>query len=162
MGGPTLEIAMRTRILAAAALILATLLVARASLAGDEQEATVAAKRYRIVWADSGMDLVHGGGRWVHELYLPDAKLVATLVPDGMSGLPTLHVRPAEKPRNDLTGLHPSALSPIEDVRVPADLAKRIRELGELTNRYQEMGSRLGQEARSRLSLEPIPKESGG
>lgn len=157
---------------------LAVLLLALGCLAAGADRAPaeespakpVKAQRYRVLWVDGDLDLAHGGGRWVDEVYLPEAKVAATLVHDqeilpAARGEP-LRMRPrvrmfarhADGPRNDSTGSDatPSALT---DFEVPADLAKAMIALAELTARQEAETVRLGQEAAKRLGWPEIPPE---
>jgi hypothetical protein len=161
---------MRARSLLSVAVALAAFAAGRASLAGDSPAATVKAQRYRIVYAESGCDLVHGGGEWVHEIFLPDAKVAATLVfetrtkpvvvgkPVEFEEVVHVVVNRADEPRNDLTGFHDPKPSAIEEVDVPADLAAALAAQAALSERFFAEGRRLGADVRTRLRLEPIPK----
>lgn len=129
---------------------------------------TVRAQSYRIVWADSALDLTHGGGRWVHELYFPDLKVAAAVVfesevvegePLKTVSRPRLHVWRAEGPRSDLTGFDGGATRPpseITVVEVPADLAKAVAAFAELSDRYRAEGSRMGRAVTDELGFEDL------
>ncbi|KAF0246019.1 MAG: hypothetical protein FD180_1083 [Planctomycetota bacterium] len=42
---------------------------------GAAAEATVRAVVYQVWVVEGAMDMIHGGGRWIREIYLPDANL---------------------------------------------------------------------------------------
>jgi hypothetical protein len=142
--------------------LLLLLLVPAAFLAGrmtlaEEKPETVKAKRYAIVYAESALDLSHGGGRWVTEIFLPHAKVGAMLVFESPDR-PVLHAWPQEKPHNDCVGLHSSKPSPIEEIEIPASLAKEIVALAELTKKQREETRRLGRSVVKKLGLKPLPR----
>jgi hypothetical protein len=158
----------RTALVVAFALVGA-FLAGRLSQAEDAPAKTVAAKRYKIVWAESALDLSHDGGEWIQEVFLPDAKVAADLVfedrpfdeikvgmPEGEFRRPRLHAFPADKPRNDLVGLHGGKPSEIEDIQVPADVAQQIIDLAALTRRLQDDGLRLGTVVEQRLGMKRV------
>lgn len=141
---------------------LLLLLLSVAFLAGrmtfaEEKPETVKAKRYSIVYAESALDLTHGGGRWVTEIFLPEAKVAAMLVFE-YPNRPVLHAWPAEKPRNDLVGFTGRKPSPIEEIEIPAGLAKEIVALAALTKKQQEETRRLGRSVVEKLGLKPLKR----
>ena len=147
--------------------LLAAFAAGRLGVAGEPAAPDVAAQRYRIIWCEGSCDLAHGGGRWVQEFFLPETKVVGTLVYEdvpwdpatpGTLGArrPCLYARHAAKPRNDFTGLHEPKPSTIEDVRIPADLAKEILAQAELTERREAEGLRVGTAVADRLGLKPL------
>ena len=71
---------MTRRALVVLAALAAAFLAGRVSLGGDAPERTVAAKRYKIMWVESSLELAHGGGEWIQELFMPDARVAAGLV----------------------------------------------------------------------------------
>jgi hypothetical protein len=163
------ESLMNGKVFAVLAAVAAAFIGGRVSLAGDPPEKTVAAKRYKIMWAESGCDLAHGGGDWIQELFLPDAKVIAGLLfeyrpfeeikpgtPEKDFRRARLYARASDKPRNDLTGLHGEKPSAIEDVQIPADLAKQIVDLAALAKRLEDEGLRLGAEAEKRLGMKRV------
>ena len=130
--------------------------------------ATVRALRYRIVWADSALDLSHGGGRWVHEIFLPDAQVTATLVFETQTTTdesasfelrPRAYVGRSDKPRTDLTGLSDAPPLPAKEVEVPAKLAKALAAFADLNDRYRAEGARLGTEFTATLGLKRLPSK---
>ena len=142
-------------------LVLSLSLVALAcagarTFAGDPAPETVRAQLYRVVWTEGAMDLAHGGGRWVHEIFLPDAKVVVSIVPFPVEKGYRVHARRSEKPRNELVGLHAAEPSPIEEIRIPAALAKRFVDLADLTCRMEEESASLG-EAVTAVDLPALP-----
>ena len=164
---------MNRSLLVLGVLVLAAFLAGRWSLA-EEKEPTggdeaVAALRYRIVWADSAMDLSHGGGRWVHELYFPQSKVTATLVFEhlmtdeeaGFEMRPRVHVGRSDKPRTDLTGLTGAIPQSPEPVLVPAELDKALTAFADLNDRYRAEGARLGAEFASTFGLKPMAGDAG-
>ncbi len=160
---PSSEFSMKPSMPVVAAILVGGFFVGRISQAGDDCGETVAAKKYRITFAESVCDLIHGGGIPVHGLFLPGAKVAAYLEYQADYGIdgayrerPTLHARGAEKPGNAIPekeGEQPK----IEDIKIPQDLAKQIDDYAALTKRYQDEGFRLGSEVRTRLGLEPLP-----
>jgi len=142
--------------------------------AGSEKPETVRAQRYRIVYAVSGLELGHGGGRWVEELYFPERKVACFQVweyppvEEWKTGERTplrprlIAVGGQEKARNDLTGLEDTVPSEIEEVRVPKDLAEEIFELAELRDRYEKRTLRLGKATADRKVLREIPEKGPG
>jgi hypothetical protein len=127
---------------------------------------TVKALRYSIVYAESGLELSHGGGRWVQEIFFPDMKVACMLVYEyrelgaGKDAEPRLYAFPADEPRNHLTGIignpEPSA---IEEIEVPAAVADEIRKLAELTKRQQDETWRLGQSVASEKLMKQLPQD---
>ncbi len=161
---------MSRRLVLLLAVAVAAFIAGRGSLADDEPPKTVKAKHYRVRFSESGLVLSLGGGRWVDEVFLPEAKVAASLVFDRerkatAPGTPIESVSrvrlctyPAEKPRNDMTG--PSGQpSPIDEVDIPADLAKQIVDLATLTARQQAETLRLGTETAQRLGWKEIPRD---
>ncbi len=142
-------------------LLFAAFAAGRWTQAGEEEPAAsedaVHALRYRIVWVESALDLSHGGGRWVHELFFPDAKVTATLL---FEGSPRVFVSRSDKPRTDLTGLSDAPPLPAEDVEVPRKLAKAIAAFAELDDRYRAEATRLGEAFTSTLGLKQIPPQA--
>ena len=139
--------------------------------AAEPEATTVRALRYRIVWADSALDLSHGGGRWVHELFFPDTKVTASLVHESQVGegetlrfetRPRIYVGRAEAPRTDLKGFTDAPAQPPQEVEVPADLARELARFADLTDRYRKEGARLGAACAERLALEPIVESPHG
>jgi hypothetical protein len=136
--------------------------------APPDAPATVRAQSYRIVWADSALDLSHGGGRWVHEIFFPDLEVAAAVVFEQVpvegeelsyESRPRLHVWRADGPRSDLTGFDGGAARPpaeITVIEVPADLAKAIAAFAELSDRYRAEGSRMGQATATVLGFEDL------
>lgn len=147
------------------ALLPAAFLAGRLSFAGDEPK-TVTALRYRILWADSALDLSHGGGQWVQEIYLPDKKVACALVfqyPPATDlakpgRRPRLYAYPAERVRNNLTGIEQKP-SPIERIEIPADIAEEIVRLAELTQRQQRETWRLGEKVAAQRLLREVPSK---
>jgi hypothetical protein len=155
---------MKLRIPAAAALVIGAFLIGRVGQAGDDGTKTVPATKYRVTYAESVCDYIHGGAIPVHGLFLPDAKVAAHLEyrsdlggPDGSyRERPVLHAYPAEKAGEAIPekeGEQPK----IVNITIPQDLAKQFEDHAALTKRYQDEGFRLGSEVRARLGLEPIP-----
>lgn len=156
---------MKPSLFAVAAGVAGAFLLGRVGQAGEDGGKTVAAKKYRINFAESVCDWMHGGGTPVHGLFLPGAKIAAFLEfrwdfqgPNGaFRERPTLHARAAEKADEAIAekvGEQPK----VEDVSIPVDLAKQIEDYVALAKRYQDEGFRLGAEVRTRLGLEPLPR----
>jgi len=152
---------MNRSILLLGLLLFAAFVAGRWTQAGEEAPTAAAdvvhALRYRIVWVESALELSHGGGRWVHELFFPGAKVTATLVFDTP---PRIYVGRADKPRTDLTGLSKAPPFPAEDVEVPRKLAKAVAAFAELDARYRAEAARLGQDLASTLGLKQIPPQA--
>ena len=144
-------------------LLPALLLVALAPACDPPK--TVKALRYSIVYVESGCDLAHGGGRWVQEIFFPDLKVTCMLVFEwrepgaGKGAEPRLYAFPAEKPRNDLTGLHEAKPSAIEEIEVPAEFAEEVRKLADLTKRWEGETWRLGQAVAATKLLKELPQD---
>jgi hypothetical protein len=166
---PKLEI-----VLFALAALLATAFVAgRLSLAQEEwpqkEPESVKALRYTILWGQSALEITHGGGRWVEEIYFPARRVACTLVfqfPElekmkkegGAKLRPRLYAFPANGPRNHLTGFKNAKPSVIEEVEVPADVAKEVFRLADLTMRQERETWRLGREVASRGPMKELPQ----
>ena len=132
---------------------------------------SVTALEYRILWADSALDLSHGGGRWVDELYFPETNLTATLVDESQptthdplefATLPRVYVGRADRPRTALTGLSDETPPPPTEIQVPAKLAQAVEALAELDARHRAESTRLGRELRAALGLDPDATPSAG
>ena len=129
--------------------VLLALLVGCAS--APDTDATVPAVRFRQFIVPSGMDFIHGGGRWFHCLYLPSEGVVAQVVWES----PGLTV--ANHPRvysyfgtiNEYTGemfaKSEEAKRPREEIRIPTSVAKRIVALARLEEHRRQEGNELGQ-----------------
>lgn len=136
-------------------------------LAACEPPENVRALRYRVVFAESPLELTHGGGRWVEEIYIPDLKAACTLVHEhrdplaGTGAEPRLYAFPADGPRNDLTGIGSPKPSAIEEIEIPADVAKEIRRLADLRKRWEEETWRLGQSIASAKLMKELPQGDG-
>lgn len=155
-------------------LLFSAFLAGRWTQADEEKPAAaseaVRALHYRIVWADSALDLSHGGGRWVHEIFFPDTKVTATLVfehhttdedPVGFETRPRVYVGRSDKARTDLTGLSGAPPQAAEEVQVPRKLGKALAAFADLNDRYRAEGTRLGAEFASTLGLKPMPGDAG-
>ncbi|MHC4974508.1 MAG: hypothetical protein ACYTG3_19510 [Planctomycetota bacterium] len=148
------------------ALLPAAFLVGRLSFAQEDSSLPkphrVKALRYTILWADSAMDLSHGGGRWVQEIYFPQEKVACTLVFQAPTILakaaPRLYAFPADRPRNDLTGLKNPRPSVIEEIEVPAEVAQEIFKLAELTRRQEREAWRMGKVVAARGLMRELPR----
>lgn len=150
--------------IAVAALLGAAFVAGRLSFA-EEEPKTVKALRYRILWADSALELSHFGGRWVQEIYLPEQKVACALVfeypqPTDLAKpgrRPRLYAYPTKRPRNDLTGLKNPKPSPIEEIEIPAAVAEEIVRLVELTRKQQRETWRLGKTIAAQGLLRELP-----
>jgi len=144
------------------ALLVAAFVAGRHSLAQETPEKTVKALRYTILWGESALDISHGGGRWVQEIYFPKEKVACVLV----SRWPTDLARPAPRlcayradgPRNHLTGFKNAKPSVIEEIDVPGDVAQEILRLAELTERQERETRRLGREVARRGLMKELSK----
>ncbi|HEX5137099.1 MAG TPA: hypothetical protein VFY93_09015 [Planctomycetota bacterium] len=145
--------------------LVLVLLVPVAFVAACEPPKTVKAQRYAIVYAESGCDLVHGGGRWVQEIYFPDLRIACMLVYQakdllaGKAAEPRLYAFPADHARNELTGIGNAKPSEIEEIEVPAEVAEEIRKLAELTRRWEDETWRLGASLAGAKLMKELPQE---
>ena len=159
------------------ALVATVLLVA--GLAGflllSTDPPPVKALRYKVLWGESAMELSHGAGQWVEEIYLPDRKVACTLVyeypalaiPEGkilpvVRRRPRLYARAADRPRNDLTGFGNTRPSVIEEIEVPGELANYICDLVELEARTERESLRLGREVVAKKLMKELPLKALG
>jgi hypothetical protein len=146
---------------------LRILALAAIALAGCDPPKTAKGLRYAVVFAESGLELTHGGGRWVEEIYFPDLKVACVLVYEhkellaGKPAEPRLYAFPADRPRNNLTGLDSREPSAIVEIEVPADVAEEIRKLAELRKRWEDETWRLGAAAASGKLMKELPHEGG-
>jgi hypothetical protein len=153
--------------------LAAAFVAGRLSLAQEEspqkEPESVKALRYTILWGQSALEITHGGGRWVEEIYFPERKVACTLVfqyPElekmkqegGAKFRPRLYAFPTNGPRNHLTGFKTAKPSAIDEVEVPADVAKEIFLLADLTMRQQRETWRLGREVASRGLMRELPQ----
>ncbi len=124
----------------------------------------VKAQRYQIAWADSALDLSHGAERIVHEIYLPESKVAFSLHFDRVwvekpKAEYVTHMRvvaqPADAPRNGLTGIGKPPAK-IEDIEIPAALAKELEAFARLQARLRSEARRVGAVMRDRLDLKEI------
>ena len=129
----------------------------------DVPTATVSALRYRIVWADSALDLTHGGGRWVEELYFPQSRVTATIVFESYEAdwerpefttRPRVYVGRADGPRTNLTGLSDAPPAPPREIRVSAKLARALEALADLHDEHENKSLDLGRKLGTALELE--------
>jgi hypothetical protein len=149
-----------------AALLPAAFLAGRLSFAQEEsprkKPATVKALRYTILWGESAMDLSHGGGSWVQEIYFPEKKVACVLTFQLQAGAtkptPRLHAYPADGARNHLTGFNNAKPSAIEEVDVPAEVAREIFRFADLSMRQERETWRLGREVASRGLMTELPR----
>ncbi len=94
---------------------------------------TVPAKRYRVFAVESALEMTHGGGKWIEEFWLPDAKVVANVewewetVPE-FREYPRVTAFFSDRPRNwsQTSGLETPVETPVEDVALPKALADRF------------------------------------
>ena len=130
---------------------------------------TVGAQHYQIAWADSALDLSHGAHHKVHEIYLPESKVAASLHFDheweqGPNPTTVTHVRviahSADGPRNALTGIGKPPAK-IEDIEISADLAKELVAIAKLAARLRAESRRVGQLMRDKLQLKEIQHPRG-
>jgi hypothetical protein len=122
-------------------------------------EATVAAKRYRTWIVDSACDWVHGGGRPIEELWFPEQGVVANVTRGyALDAKPVLHAFPSEMRASSQPGPNaPSVTSPVEDVRVPAALAREIFAAADLRRRLQAAQDALGPRLEATGLLREVP-----
>lgn len=94
---------------------------------------TVPAKRYRVFTAESALEMTHGGGTWVEEFWLPDAKVVAN-VEWAWETTPEFREYPrvtaffsdTRRTWSQTSGLETPFETPTEDVALPKALADRF------------------------------------
>ncbi|MHC4137074.1 MAG: hypothetical protein ACYTDU_15560 [Planctomycetota bacterium] len=155
------------------AFLPAAFMAGRLSFAQEEsppkKPETVKALRYTILWAESALEITHGGGQWVHEIYFPERKVACVLTfqypkltdlskPGGGKRRPRLYAYPADRPRNDLTGFENAKPSAIEEVEVPTEVAQEIFRLAELSMRQERETWRLGREVAHRGLMKELPR----
>lgn len=128
----------------------------RARIPAMTAAAPVAAKRYKIQYAESAMDLAHGASQMVDEVFVPSRSAAVFVVRDWHWSEDGEMVEEwkavattTTEPRSDLTGWNlttkdqnpPSAVT---DMVVPPDLARQMQEYAMLTERWKAEGKRLG------------------
>jgi hypothetical protein len=134
-------------------------------------EAAVPAMRYRVWVVEGAMEMVHGGGAWIEELWFPEQGVVANVLwktetvtkPDGSLDWATKPVMNAfkGKMRNKSNpDFHGEPIEqPTEKVLVPRDVAQRIFALAELTARQGETAQRMGADVAAGGLLRQVPFE---
>lgn len=141
--------------------------------AAQVRRGTVRAQRYRVFYAASALDAAHDAGEWVEELYFPKQKVACFQVWDyppveewkkGKWPAPRPRLTAMtgqDRPRNDLTGFRPRPPSAIEEVQVPAKLAREIFGLAKLRERHEREALRLGRATVENNLLRQVPREEG-
>jgi hypothetical protein len=134
---------------------LALLLLAL-PLATAQEPAGVRALRYRVLVHESACDLVHGGGQWIDELYLPDHGVVCNVTgepaPTKEDPFATRHRMHAFKGK--IRNVFAETVNgepqehPTEELRIPRELAERILELADLTERQRRLAETAAAAAR--------------
>ena len=135
----------------------------------NEPHRSVKALRYTILWGESALEITHGGGQWVQEIFFPEKNVACTLVfqyPEleemtkegGAKLRARLYAFSANGPRNHLTGFKDPKPSAIEKVEVPTDVAKEIFLLAELTMRQERETWRLGRKLASQGLMRELPR----
>lgn len=125
-------------------------------LAAAQQPDGVRALRYRILVHESAFAMAHGAGEWIHELYLPDHGVVCNVTsepaPTKDDALAVRHRMHAfQSPiRNVFPETHDGEAKehPAEAVTIPRELAERIVELAELTERQKRLSETVAEAAR--------------
>lgn len=125
-------------------------------------ESTVAAKRYRTWVVDGVMEATHGGGRLIEELWFPEQGVVANGTDEFRADVndwkPVLNAFHGPMRNVSSRGLHdPPTASPVEDVRVPAALAREIFEAADLRRRLDAARDSIGTRLRSPSLLREVP-----
>jgi hypothetical protein len=138
----------------------------------DEAGETVRALRYKRIAFESFTEFSHGDGTWLEEMYFPGEGVVATLA--SISSLdeesleskdtPVLHAYHGDMGNKFVP--YPNAEEteqPVEEIRVPAELAKKIFALAErrreLEAEEQGLGGMLRESGLLRMNVGP---PSGG
>jgi hypothetical protein len=146
---------------------------ASAEPGGKESAETVRALRYKRICYDSVLDMTHGAGRWVEELYFPEENVVAPLEEitwyDQEAGQttkkPCLHAYHGKIGNKFKLSIldEKDTEEPTEEVQVPIALAREIFALADLTKRQSDESDRLGEKAFGagilRLDVKPPPAE---
>jgi len=135
-------------------LLLLAPLAILAALRPSEPD-TVRALRYRVLVVDSALELVHGGGRWIEELYFPDRGVVANVTsePDPAAEAGTMRwtahafAGPIRNRFADTPGGE-EVEHATEEVRVPRALAEKLFELADLTRKLERLAGDAAGEAR--------------
>ncbi len=128
-------------------------------------EHPVRAKQYKILYAQSAMDLTHGASQMVDEVFVPSRRAAVFVVRDWRWSQDGNFVEEwravattTTEPRSDLTGWNlitkeqnpPSAVT---DIEVSPDLARYMQEYAVLTERWRAEGRRLGARLAKTLDL---------
>lgn len=117
-------------------------------------EAPVRALRYRQFICESGMEFIHGGGRWMDCLFLPDAGVVCTIafewrptvdnafppdVPCVYARRSTLAAELGKRPKES-----PLATQAPEEIEVSAAFARDAIRIADLTEQQRALADDLG------------------
>lgn len=128
---------------------------------GIAADAPVRAQRYRTWVYSDALEMTHGGGHWVEELFFPAEGVVANvqwdldMTVDPWVWRPTMNVFRATKARNSFRkGFHDEAdtVTPVEEVLVPAALVRSVLDAVSLRERYESAQRSLG-DALSKANL---------
>lgn len=124
-------------------------------VATAQEPETVRALRYRILVAESALEMSHGGGQWIDELYFPDKGVVANVTSEMVTEAKEFSTRwrmhafpsPIRNKFSETLGGEEKEHATTE-VAVPRALAERIFELAELTRRQRELSLHAAEDAR--------------
>jgi hypothetical protein len=143
-------------------LTLVSALIAFVGALGRAEDAkTVPALRYRVMIYEGVLDMTHGAGQWIEELYFPSRGVVCNVVERNEA--PTLNAFFGSiRNRFHTQIMGPEVETPTEAVEVPRETAEAIFALAELTKRQREEGARLASRALAETFLhtrvEPPPE----
>jgi len=138
-----------------------------------EGAATVRALRYKRIGFESALEFGHGDGTWYEEMYFPDKGVVATMNSEQSwdestqkaKYSPVLYVYPGEIGNKFAVSFTETIEQPTEEVRVEAELARKIFALGErqreLTEEQHGLGLMLLDSGLLRMNVGP-PAEGQG
>ena len=133
---------------------IVTFLLALASSCVAPSGDDVRALRYEIWAADSPLEAVHGGGRWIEEFFLPESGVCFNVVDD--RGDPEAHAfftTLDERTSPNYGEPHPAA-PPIE-IRVPREVAEQALELARIDREKTARSIQFGREWPGRCAMRP-------
>ena len=112
----------------------------------------VRAERYRLLVFASGLDVAHGDGQWIDELYLPDHRVVCNVVNEMDEHLVEQpRMRAFDSPIRNVfaeTAGGKETVHPTTPVQLPRELADQILALAELTRKQAALSLKAGAAAR--------------
>jgi hypothetical protein len=138
------------------------IVLAALSLAGAQDAKEVRGLRYRILSVESALEMTHGGGQWIDEIFLPDHGVVCNVVQEvdpGVKDEVTFRWR-MNAFKSPIRNVFAETIDgkekehPTEAVAIPADVAKAILELADVTERQRQL-QRSAAEAARKAGLFP-------